>query len=93
MSKEYYRNQIAQKRKDVISLRAKIARIKEDKKRKMASLTASIKSASGAFKESYRRQKVSESTRYDNEVETLKKQIESVKRNIENLKVSLSHQK
>lgn len=57
MSKEYYKSKIADKREDIVSLRSKILRIK-DEKRRMESLANSIKkTTSKSSKESYRKQK------------------------------------
>jgi len=94
MSKEYYKSKIADKREDIVSLRAKIVRVKDDKKRRMESLAKSIKNTtSKSSKESYRKTKISDSAKYVREVDSLKKKIESVKKEIENFKSSLARLK
>lgn len=94
MNKEYYKDRIADKRKDMVSLRAKIVSIKERKKSKMEYLTRSIKNTSSkSSKESYRKQKISEAAKYVREIDGLKSKIESVKKDIENLRSSLAKAK
>lgn len=91
MSKESYKNTIANRRKDIVSLRAKIVTVKNEKKKRMEFLSKNIKSTSSPIsKESYRKAKISESTRYDSKVDSLKKMIESVKKQMEQTKKSLA---
>lgn len=91
MSKESYKYLIANKRTEIVSLRAKLVKVKGDKKKRMESLSKNIKSAiSASSKESYRKSKISESARYDREVDSLKKRIEGVKKLLEQAKVSLA---
>lgn len=91
MSKESYKNTIANKRKDIVSLRAKLVKVKEDKKRRMEALSKYIKSSgSASSKEIYRKSKISESAKYDHEIESLKIKIETVKKQIEQTKKSLA---
>lgn len=92
MSVEYYRKKIADKREEIVSLRAKIVKIKDEKKRRLESLSHSIKvTTSASSKESYRKQKISESEKYAKEEDSVKKKIESIKHEIEGLKKSLAN--
>lgn len=92
MSKEYYRKKIADKREEVVSLRAKIVKIKVDKKRRITSLTQYIKSTSSiSNKERFRKQKISESEKFVREEEYVKKKIEGIKHEIEGFKRSLAN--
>jgi hypothetical protein len=94
MSKEYYRIKIADRRKDIVSLRAKIVKIKDEKKRRIASLTHSIKNTtSKSSKETYRKQKIAELAKYDKEQESIKKKIEGLKKEIEAFRASLANSK
>ncbi|MDY0904532.1 hypothetical protein [Pedobacter sp. CFBP9032] len=94
MSKDSYKNMIANKRKDIVSLRAKLVKIKDDKKRRMEALSKYIKSTSSASsKESYRKLKISGSARYDREIESLKMKVETAKRQIEQTKKTLANLK
>lgn len=93
-SKDYYRRQIESKRKDIVTVRTKIAKAKDDKKRKMASLAVSLKNTKEAGrKESIRRQKIAVVAQCDREVESFQKKIESLKRDIENLRASMARAK
>ncbi len=93
-SKDYYRRQIESKRKDIVSVRTKIAKAKEDKKRKMASLAVALKNTKDtARKESIRRQKNAVVSQYDREVESFTKRIESLKKDIDNLRASMARAK
>ena len=94
MSKEDYRNRIANKRKEIVGLRADIAELKERKKTKMESLARSIKSTSTpSTKENYRKQKISEGERYNKEIERKKDKIEDVMKDIESLRRQLANAK
>lgn len=94
MSKEQYKYAIANKRVTIVSLRAKIVKVKGDKKRRMEDLSKKIKiSSSPSNKESYRKSKITESARYDREVDSIKKKIEGVKKEIESLKKNLARLK
>ena len=93
MSKEYYRKGIADKRKEIVGLRADITELKERKKSKMESLARSIKSATGSNKEYYRKQKISEGERYNKDIERKKDKIEDVKKQIESHKKQLDRLK
>lgn len=91
MSKEYYRKKIADKREEIVSLRAKIAKVKTEKKRRITSLAQSIKNTSApSSKENYRKQKISESEKFAREEESLKKKIDGVKKEIDSFKRSLA---
>jgi len=91
MSKESIKRLIEGKRKENVTLRTKIETLKEQKKRKTESLARSIKSTTSASqKEYYRKQKISESARYDREIDSLKRKVEDVKRQIENYKKQLA---
>lgn len=91
MSKEYYKNKIGDKREDIFSLRSKILKIKDEKKRRMESLANSIKkTTSKSSKESYRKQKISDSVKYAREIDSVKKKIESCKKEIENYRSYLA---
>lgn len=94
MSKEYYKSKIAARREDIVGLRAKIVKVKDDKKRRMESLAKSIKNTtSKTSKESYRKQKISDSAKFDREVDSLKKKIDGVKKEVENFKSTLARLK
>ena len=87
MSKELYRKKIADKRQDIISLRARIDKLKQDKKKQMDYFTRNIKSTSSASsKENYRKNKVKESEKYTRDIDNIKKKIESIKKEIEKYK-------
>ena len=91
MSKESYKNIIANKRAEIVSLRAKIVKVKSEKKKRMESLAKYIKSAvSPSSKESYRKSKISDSAKFDHEVDSLKNRIEGVKKLLEQAKTSLA---
>ena len=92
MSKEYYRKKIADKREEIVSLRAKIAKIKTEKKSKLTSLSQSIKNTSSpSSKENYRKQKISESEKFAREEELLKKKIDGAKNEIDSFKRTLAN--
>ena len=94
MSKEYYKSKISDKREDIVSLRAKIVRVKDNKKSRMESLAKSIKNTtSKSSKESFRKTKISASAKFVREVDSLKKKIESIKKEIENFESSLARLK
>lgn len=94
MSKESFKNIIAIRRKDIVSLRAKLVKVKEEKKRRMEALSKFIKNTSSALsKESYRKSKISDAARYDREVDSLKNKIEGVKKQMEQTKKSLANLK
>lgn len=93
-SKDYYRRQIESKRKDIVSARTKIAKAKENKKRKMSTLAVSLKNTKDASrKESIRKQKIAAVAQCDREVESLQKRIESLKKDIERLRTSMARAK
>jgi hypothetical protein len=86
-STEYQKKMIAEKRKEMVTLRSKMAKIKGDKSTKMKDLAQHIKSTKiASSKESYRKQKISEALRYDREIASVKQKIEQVKKSIENYK-------
>lgn len=92
--KDYYRRQIESKREDIVSVRTKIAKAKEDKKCKMASLAVSLKNTKDASrKESIRREKISVVATCERAVESCQDKIESLKRDIENLRASMARAK
>jgi len=94
MSKESYKITIANKRKDIVSLRARILKVKEDKKRRMEYLSKCIKNAgSPSSKESFRKTKISDTLKYDREIESLKNKIEVIKKLLEQTKKSLANLK
>lgn len=94
MSKEYYRKMIAEKRMQIVSLRASIKRTKENKSARMKDLAARIRNTKiASSKESYRKKKISEAARFDRDVESYKKKIEGVKKEIENYKKRMSLEK
>lgn len=73
MSKEYYKKQI-------IDLRARIAREKEAKKRDNESYARMIKSASSpSSKATYRKAKIDKSAYHGRNIASYKRQIESAK--------------
>lgn len=80
MSKEYYRKQI-------IDLRARIAREKEEKKRDNEYYARLIKSASTpSSKASYRKSKIDKAASHDRDIEYYKRQIESAKASLARLR-------
>lgn len=93
MSKESYRNRIADKRNEIITLREKLSRKRDEKKRAMSNLACNIKNATGTTKENYRRSKVTTATRYDNEIEHLQDLIERANGDLSNLKEQLAHER
>ncbi|GIZ15081.1 hypothetical protein [Capnocytophaga catalasegens] len=94
MSKEYYRKRIADKKQDIIVLRAKIDKLKEDKKKRMDYFARNIKSTTSASsKENYRKNKVKESEKYTRDIDNLKKKIESIKKEIDQYKKLMTNSK
>lgn len=76
MSVEYYRKQI-------IDLRARLNKEKENKKKDNAHYAALIKKTSQASsKATYRKSKIDKAVSHDRAIENLKKQIESAKANL-----------
>ena len=75
MSVEYYKKQI-------IDLRARLAREKEAKKRDNEHYATLIKSASSSFKASYRKSKIDRAASHDRQIESIKRQIDSAKANL-----------
>lgn len=76
MSVEYYRKQI-------IDLRARLNKEKENKKKDNAHYAALIKGISQASsKAAYRKSKIDKAASHDRAIENLKKQIESAKANL-----------
>lgn len=91
MSKEYYKKCIADKRVEIVKLRAKMTDVKEQKAKKMKDLAGRIRTTtSKSTKEAYRKQKISEAARYSKEVDSLKNKIEQVKKQIENYRKQLA---
>lgn len=85
-----YKQQIANYRARIITLRAQIQKIKEEKKRRMETLSKAVKTASTPMsKESYRKLKVMEAANYDKRIEVAKQNIESIKSIIEQYKKKL----
>lgn len=73
MSVEYYRKQI-------IDLRARLAREKESKKRDNEHYANLIKSASSpSYKAGYRKSKIDKAASHDRQIESIKRQIDSAK--------------
>lgn len=72
MSVEYYKKQI-------IDLRARLAREKEAKKRDNEHYATLIKSASSSYKPSYRKSKIDRAASHDRQIESIKRQIDSAK--------------
>ncbi len=76
MSLEYYKKQM-------IDLRAAVAKEKEDKKKDNERYAGYIKNASSTTsKASYRKSKIDAAARHDRTLESLKNRIESCKANI-----------
>ena len=76
MSVEYYRKQL-------IDLRARLQKEKENKKKDNAHYAALIKRTSQASsKAAYRKSKIDKAASHDRAIENLKKQIESAKANL-----------
>lgn len=85
-----YKQQIANCRARIITLRTQIQKIKEEKKRRMEALSKAVKIASTPMsKESYRKSKVMEGANYDRRIEAVKRDIESIKSTIERYKKKL----
>jgi hypothetical protein len=85
-----YKQQIANCRARIITLRTQIQKIKEEKKRRMEALSKAVKTASTPMsKESYRKSKVMEAANYDKRIEAVKRNIESIKSTIEQYKKKL----
>lgn len=73
MSVEYYRKQL-------ITLRAKVAKERENKKKDNAHYAQIIKSTSSATsKAAYRKNKIDKAASHDRQIDSLKRQIESAK--------------
>ena len=73
MSVEYYRKQL-------ITLRAKVAKERENKKKDNAHYAQMIKSTSSATsKVTYRKNKIDKAAAHDRQIDSLKRQIESAK--------------
>lgn len=76
MSLEYYKKQM-------VDLRARLAKEKEDKKRDNERYANSIKNATSASsKASYRKSKIDAAARHDRQIESIKHSIEVCKENI-----------
>lgn len=76
MSKDYYRKQI-------IDLRARLAREKEAKKKDNANYAELVRRASSpSSKASYRKNKIDRAASHDREIENIKRQIESAKESL-----------
>ena len=85
-----YKQQIANYRARIITLRTQIQKIKEEKKRRMEALSKAVKTAlTPMSKESYRKSKVMEAANYDKRIEAVKRNIESIKSTIEQYKKKL----
>lgn len=94
MSKDYYRKLIADKRAEIVSLRASIKRIRENKSSRMKDLAAKIRNTKiSSSKESYRKQKLKEAARFENDIESYKRKIENVKKQIETYRKRMSLEK
>jgi ribosomal protein L29 len=90
MGKEYLKQNIANKRVELVKLRSKMQKIKETKSKTMKDLAQKIKSTKIASnKESYRKQKISEACHFDREIASIKRNIEQVKTTIESYKKDL----
>lgn len=77
MSLEYYKKQM-------IDLRARLAKEKEAKKQDNERYAGYIKSASSpSSKASYRKSKIDHAASHDRQIESIKRSIESCKANIE----------
>ena len=93
-SKEYYRNQIDDKRAKIVSLRADIQKTKDEKKSRMDYLSRTIKSSSSqSSKENYRKMKIAEGAKFEGKIDALKNKIETINKEIDSLKKSLDKAK
>lgn len=80
MDKAYYR-------KKIIDIRAKIAKVKEQKKKDNEYYSKHVKSASTpSLKASYRKKKIDVKERHDRQIESYKKDIERAKENMKRCK-------
>lgn len=72
------------KKQEIVSLRAKIDKLKEEKKKRIETLNRNIKSTTSASsKENYRKTKIKESDKYDREIENIKRKVDDIKKEIE----------
>jgi hypothetical protein len=94
MRKEYIRTQIANRRIEIVKLRAQLKKKKEEKAKKMKDLAGRIRTTKiASSKETYRKQKISDAARYEREFSSIKKKIESVQKSIESYKKQLANAK
>jgi len=93
MSKEYYRNRIADKRKEIVGLRADLADKKAAKTKRLQIIASQIRTSTPSNKEYHRKEKISESARYTKEIERLKEKIEHAKKELDSLKKQLASAK
>jgi len=93
MSKEYYKQCIVNKRLEKEKLNDRVRYLREQKSKKIQSLRTILNNAQPVNKLYYRRQIISETARYDKDIDSLKKQIEQVNKSIDNYKKSLASAK
>ena len=92
--KDSKKDQIANRRAKIVSLRAQMTRKKEEKSKRMASLASSIKSTSSpSSKENYRKTKLTEAARFEREIDSIKRQIEQEQKYLEIDRKSLAAMK
>lgn len=83
MSKESYRNRIAALRSQIVSKQEFLRKSREEKKKKMATFSNSIKNASSqSAKAALRKQKLVEQISYDNRIDTYKRAIEGLRQQV-----------
>lgn len=93
-AKDYYRNQIAIKRKEILELKSDKVRLSERKKYKLEQLSKSIKFASSASsKLSYKKQKIDATESFKRESENINKRIANVNLQIKNFQLSMKNVK
>ncbi|MDO5608246.1 MAG: hypothetical protein Q4G08_11430 [Capnocytophaga sp.] len=94
MSKETYKKRIEDYRKKMVSLRANVDKLKEEKKKRIEVITRQIKNTTSKnSKETYRKNKISTSAKYDRDIESVKKKIEALKKDIDKIRKLLANVK
>ena len=87
MSKEYYRKQINNLKKNIIDLREDKKKRADKKRRDLDSLTKRIKYANtSSQKASYRKRKIDVRENYKRDIERIKDKIERIKDKVSNLR-------
>lgn len=94
MNKAYLRQQIANKRKEIVDLKAKKTRLTEDKKNRLESIARSLKHTTNANnKSTYKKQQVDIRVKFANDSEQIKKQIANIQEQIKKLQEQVKNAK